>query len=162
VRTSLKAAALAVAALLPVVALSTASAEATGAGAYIKTVSVTAHVSTDRLSIPVKITYTCRNAEDVRYYLVGGIQQPATDAVTYSYGQRGNHGTQRASCTGRSVTQTVNFLRSSFAMDGHKPLGNGTGELMVRLDARGVLGPGWYNERTPDYAVIRTVNVVTR
>jgi hypothetical protein len=97
----------------------------------------------------------------VRYYLEGGIRQ-SEDAVNYSYGQRGDHGTQRATCTGKSVTQTVNFLRSSFAMDGHTPLGNGTGELTVRLDARGALGPGWYNERTPDYAVIRTVNVVLR
>ena len=161
-RTALKAAALAAAAVLPVIALSTASAEATGAASYIKTVSATAYVSADTSSIPVKVTYTCRNAEDVRYYVVGGIQQSDTQ-VGYYYGYRNDTtGLRTATCTGKPVTETVRFMRSGNATSDSLPLGNGTAELMVRLDARGVKDAGWYNERTPDYAVIRTVNVVTR
>ncbi len=147
---------------MPTVLMAPTPAEAAPrATAAIFSTPATVYVSADRSYADVKVTYKCKNTNQVRYYLDGQLDQDVVPYTYYSIGYRGVSGIVQARCTGGRVTQTLRYVRSWWWGEPEPQLQSAPAHLRFHLDARAATGAGWYQDMKPDDTVDRTVTLVT-
>ena len=103
--------------------------------------------------ITVRVSYRCTNTTRRTHYLVGAVT-PIVDADTvaplFVYGFRSDTGgTQKATCTGQRVRQTLKFAFSgNSAVAGADPdSAPGAADFFFSIERRGAqgVGAGWYD-----------------
>jgi hypothetical protein len=123
----------------------------------------TVTLSRNRQYATVRVQYQCSNNKLYKHYVTGSLQQGYGEgAVSYGIGWRGDGGIRDAKCTGRLVTETLRFARSSYATSQNDSLVSGAAELTFSVSRHNAPGhgPGWYTTHSTA-SVAKTTTVLT-